>query len=121
LRDGERAYREAQAAELLALPHLSDEPDVDLSVIVPAYNEVDRLAVMLDDCFAHLDTRPGLSLEVLVVDDGSRDGTADAAVRYAEKRQLRPGLRLRVVTLARNRGKGAAVTHVRRDQAKLAG
>ena len=48
---------------------------VDLSIIVPAYNEEHRLLPTLDKLHAFLQTQP-LRYEIVVVDDGSRDGTA---------------------------------------------
>jgi len=79
-----------------------------LSIVVPVFNEERRLPELLD---AVLDEggatveRAGLELvELIVVDDGSEDGTA---ALLAERSGTDP--RLRVTTLARNRGKGAAV------------
>jgi dolichyl-phosphate beta-glucosyltransferase len=46
-------------------------------VVIPAYNEARRLPRTLERLASYLDGR--LSYELLVVDDGSRDGTADAA------------------------------------------
>ncbi|MEV0620553.1 dolichyl-phosphate beta-glucosyltransferase [Nonomuraea sp. NPDC050404] len=74
-------------------------PDVDLSVVIPAYNEERRLAHTLARVAGHLRTTP-LSWEVVVVDDGSADGTA--AVAAGE-----PGVR--VLRLPANHGKGRAV------------
>ncbi len=72
-----------------------------LSIVVPAYNEEGRLGDSLDKISAYL-SREGLSGEVLVVDDGSRDRTAEIA-----RRKL--GRRGRVVTNSENRGKGYSV------------
>ncbi|KAL2175741.1 glycosyltransferase family 2 protein [Thermothelomyces heterothallicus CBS 202.75] len=47
--------------------------------------------------------------EILVVDDGSRDRTVDVALAFSRKHGLHDVLR--VVKLAKNRGKGGAVTH----------
>jgi cellulose synthase/poly-beta-1,6-N-acetylglucosamine synthase-like glycosyltransferase len=59
---------------------LSDPPTLLLSVIVPAYNEQDRLPHMLDVTMKYLDREadrdPDFTYEVLVVDDGSTDGTS---------------------------------------------
>jgi len=76
---------------------------VELSIVVPAYNEEHRLAPTLARLSAHLATQ-SLSWEIVVVDDGSRDATC-AVVEAAMARM--PGLRL--VRQSPNRGKGAAV------------
>jgi len=74
---------------------------VELSVVVPAYNEAGRLGPSLEKALAYLERRGG-SFEVLVVDDGSADGTGAAASAYA-------GRGVRLLVHARNRGKGAAL------------
>lgn len=76
---------------------------VDLSVIVPAYNEEHRLPPTLDRLHAFLSAQP-LRYEILIVDDGSKDATCDV-VEAAMTRI--PHLRL--VRQLPNRGKGAAV------------
>ena len=76
---------------------------VDLSIIVPAYNEEHRLPPTLDRLHAFLSQQP-LRYEILVVDDGSRDNTCGVV----EETMTRiPNLRL--VRQTPNRGKGAAV------------
>ena len=47
-----------------------------LSIVIPAYNEEQRLTPTLDRIFSYLDHLPDQSAEVIVVDDGSRDSTA---------------------------------------------
>jgi dolichyl-phosphate beta-glucosyltransferase len=74
-----------------------------LSVIIPAYNEERRLPVYLEQVLAYLALQ-GESFEVIVVDDGSSDGTASLVRRYAA---AEPGLKL--ISFPENRGKGAAV------------
>jgi dolichyl-phosphate beta-glucosyltransferase len=74
---------------------------VDLSVIIPCYQEATRLADSLRTICAELDRRKSWSWEVLVIDDGSTDGTADLVEGFDR--------RVRVVRFPRNRGKGAAV------------
>lgn len=93
-------------------------PEVALSVIVPAYNEEHRLPQMLDETLNYLEARAagsalGFSYEVIVVDDGSRDGTYVAALGFSQRRSQRVTSRgygeLRVMRLQFNRGKGFAV------------
>lgn len=76
---------------------------VDLSIVIPAYNEALRIVPTLDKLHAFLATLP-LRSEILVVDDGSRDATV--ATVEAERDRI-PNLR--VVRQVPNRGKGAAV------------
>jgi len=76
---------------------------VDLSIIIPAYNEADRLPATLAALRAFLVTRAWRP-EVVVVDDGSTDRTA-AVARAASA----PAFPVRVVSLGINQGKGAAV------------
>lgn len=78
-------------------------PFVDLSIVVPAYNEEHRIAPTLARLSAFL-TNQSMRWEIVVVDDGSRDATC-AVVEAAMARI--PNLRL--VRQTPNRGKGAAV------------
>ena len=78
-------------------------PFVDLSIVVPAYNEEHRIAPTLARLSAFLANQP-MRWEIVVVDDGSRDATC-AVVQAAMARI--PNLRL--VRQTPNRGKGAAV------------
>jgi dolichyl-phosphate beta-glucosyltransferase len=74
---------------------------MDLSVVVPAYDEAARLGASLDRILAFLAGR-GERFEVLVVDVGSRDATADVAARFVDRGVV-------VHRLETNRGKGAAL------------
>lgn len=74
---------------------------LQLSVVIPAYNEEDRLGATLEKVLAHLDRR-GLESEVLVVDDGSTDRTAAVAGGLGDSR-------VQVLRQSPNQGKGAAV------------
>jgi len=72
-----------------------------ISIIIPAYNEEKRLPATLKTVEAYLEKGGWEFAEILVVNDGSRDGTAEAA-RAAGARVLEnPG----------NRGKGYTVRH----------
>ncbi len=74
-----------------------------LSVIIPAYNEANRLPLTLVDVDRHLSER-SYTYEILVVDDGSKDATTEIANKFTK---LIPNLR--VTGYEQNRGKGAAV------------
>ncbi len=78
-------------------------PFVDLSVIVPAYNEELRLLPTLERLHAFLSAQP-LRYEILVVDDGSKDNTCGVVEKAME---TIPNLAL--VRQSPNAGKGAAV------------
>ncbi len=77
----------------------------DLSIIIPAYNEESRLPETLEKIAIYI-RASGRQTEVLVVDDGSTDGTAAAA----EQMHSRVG-DLRVISNGVNRGKGYSVRH----------
>ena len=72
-------------------------------MVIPAYNEAARLPPYLTDVVGYLDGRDE-PYEVLVVDDGSKDATADC-VRALSRTHPSVGL----VRLPENRGKGYAV------------
>src|ERR1700733_3204646 len=72
-----------------------------LSIVIPAYNEEQRLPATLDRIGSYVERSPVPVAEILVVDDGSRDGTAALA-------EARGGI-VRLVRNPGNRGKGYAV------------
>jgi dolichyl-phosphate beta-glucosyltransferase len=76
---------------------------VDLSVVIPAYNEQGRLGPTLDRVRDYLSGRR-LTWELVVVDDGSIDRTAEIVLWAAAADP-----RIRLVRYPRNRGKGYAV------------
>lgn len=76
-------------------------PVPQLSIVIPAYNEEPRLAAGLEKALAWLADRDG-DFEILVVDDGSQDATAQEGRAFASQG-------VRVFRLGENQGKGAAV------------
>jgi dolichyl-phosphate beta-glucosyltransferase len=78
----------------------------DLSVVIPVYNEERRVGATLREGLAFLRKRR-IAAEVLVVDDGSTDGTLRAVAPF--RAQAGRGISLRVLSHEVNRGKGAAV------------
>ncbi len=85
------------ASESAEAPAVSPEAELPIqtSLILPAYNEAEALPHVLEAVFAVVDS----SYEVLVVDDGSTDGTLQAICTFP----------CRVISHGDNRGKGAAL------------
>lgn len=79
----------------------SAETSVGLSVVIPAYNEEERIGESLERIKEYC-SRARPSHEVIVVDDGSRDGTSAVVLKYAKEWS-----QLRLMTLL-HRGKGHA-------------
>lgn len=87
-------------------------PELELSVVIPAYNEAHSIARVVEALARNLEGQGHSSYEILVVDDGSRDGTAD------QVRGLGP--QVRVVEHPYNMGNGAAVkTGIRQARGAL--
>lgn len=74
-----------------------------LSIIIPAYNEAKRLSITLIDIDKHL-AKVDYAYEILVVNDGSKDNTAEIAQKMSASIK-----NLKVVDNHVNRGKGAVV------------
>ncbi|KJZ79220.1 hypothetical protein HIM_01371 [Hirsutella minnesotensis 3608] len=129
----------ADSQVLPALDVCTVEPaELHLSVVFPAYNEEDRIIPTLEEAVEYLDEHVGRAkdvkapmspekrrhvgnlsgpikatnlggYEIIIVDDGSRDKTVDVVLDFARKKDLHDIVR--VVSLAKNRGKGGSVTH----------
>lgn len=76
---------------------------MEISIVIPAYNEERRLPATLRAWQTYLNGA-GLDWQLVVVDDGSRDGTVAAAEAFAAEEP-----RITVLRQPRNMGKGAAV------------
>jgi dolichyl-phosphate beta-glucosyltransferase len=112
---------------------LREKASVDLSIVIPAFNEEERLPLMMDDALAYFKKYArmnALSYEVLVVDDYSTDGTVDLVQKYVRNEiaaaeaasdceggeckvsdmdKASSYTDIRILSLARNHGKGGAV------------
>jgi dolichyl-phosphate beta-glucosyltransferase len=82
----------------------SDEMSMDVSVVIPALNEAHKIKSDVEAVIAFFE-QAGLWGEIIVVDDGSTDDTSDAARSASVPEKLR----LKVLRLEKNRGKGFAV------------
>jgi glycosyltransferase involved in cell wall biosynthesis len=79
-----------------------------ISIIIPAYNEEKRLPSTLERILAYLDATEWPFSEIIVVNDGSSDGTSVVATRFAHSR---PNAKIKVLENPGNRGKGYSVRH----------
>lgn len=79
--------------------------DINYSIVIPAYNEGARLGATLEKVLGYVRQQGwDAKVEVIVVNDGSRDNTAELVRGFAEKNSA-----LRLVENPGNRGKGYAV------------
>lgn len=110
--ESEKYFFDPQSGSLkTAFPFMDVSANTfDLSVIVPSYNEEERLPTMLDETIEYLEekcsTTKTYKYEIIVVDDGSKDKTSEIAHKYTEKYGSD---KVRVLTLEKNKGKGGAV------------
>lgn len=79
----------------------SEEPY--LSIIIPAYNEEQRILRTIENLINHLETKKYV-YEIIVVDDGSTDNTVDVINKNIQK-----NINLKIIKLNENSGKGFAV------------
>lgn len=73
------------------------------SIVIPAYNESQRIAASLDKVLAYISQQHWVA-EVLVVNDGSRDNTAEIVREYVKNHPV-----VRLIENPGNRGKGYSV------------
>jgi len=83
--------------------------DPEISIVIPSYNEERRLPATLERIAGYLPSL-GAETEILVVDDGSKDRTAETAESFRKKLP-----NLRVISNGVNRGKGFSVRHGMRE------
>lgn len=94
--DGPPAQQSPDTTESRSILVQGDNPAPRFSIVIPAYNRVDQIGRAIASCLAQ--TCP--DFEIVVVDDGSRDGTADAV-------EAMPDPRIRCIRQA-NAGASAA-------------
>ncbi|CAH2244645.1 dolichyl-phosphate beta-glucosyltransferase [Pararge aegeria] len=106
----EETYNDTITKTRSQFPKIDDPHSVNLSVVVPAYNEEERLPPMLDEALEFLEKRTkeysSYKYEIIIVSDGSKDNTVKLAEKYVQKYGSD---KLRCLNLIKNRGKGGAV------------
>lgn len=75
------------------------------SIVIPAYNEAERIGSTLEKVTAYLE-KMGWRAEIIVVNDGSRDATPEIVRGWAQKNSI-----VRLLDNPGNRGKGYSVRH----------
>ncbi len=78
--------------------------ETSYSIVIPAYNEEERIGATLERTLAYFSERPECRAEVLVVDDGSTDSTANLVASWQERSR-----HVRLLSHDENMGKGWAV------------
>ncbi|KAL7533455.1 hypothetical protein ACHAWF_004507 [Thalassiosira exigua] len=104
-----------------------NDQDNTLSLVIPAYNEAERLPVMLDATLGFLNENrkqltqlfgdacgqkrgsPDIACEFVIVDDGSTDGTGSIVKNYASNNVVGSSDTMKLVSMHQNAGKGGAV------------
>ncbi|KAK6933179.1 Glycosyltransferase 2-like [Dillenia turbinata] len=103
-------FEDPRSLKKVPTPRLSDPAEKYVSLIIPAFNEEHRLPGALTETVNYLQQRAAkdksFSFEVIIVDDGSADGTKNVAFDFVRKYTVD---NVRVVLLGRNHGKGEAI------------
>lgn len=103
-------FEDPNSLKQVKCPYIYDPAEKYISLIVPAYNEECRLPIALDETMNYLEERArkdhSFSYEVIIVDDGSSDGTKRVAFDFVRKYKVD---NFRVILLGKNQGKGEAI------------
>lgn len=108
--DAPAIFEDPNSLKQVPCPYIFDPPEKYISLIIPAFNEEHRLPGALDETMNYLQQRAAkdksFSYEVVIVDDGSADGTKSVAFDFVRRYKVD---NLRVILLGRNHGKGEAI------------
>ncbi|OVA05117.1 Glycosyl transferase [Macleaya cordata] len=104
------SFEDPKSLKQMPCPSILDPAEKYISLIIPAFNEEHRLPGALDETMNYLQQRAAndksFSYEVVIVDDGSTDGTKLIASDFVRKYTID---NVRVIPLGRNHGKGEAI------------
>ncbi|XP_026447984.1 dolichyl-phosphate beta-glucosyltransferase-like [Papaver somniferum] len=110
LHDGHPSFEDPKSKKRVPFPTIFDPAEKYISLIIPAFNEEQRLPSALDETLIYLQQRAAndkaFSYEVVLVDDGSTDGTIMVASDFIKNYSID---NVRVIPLGRNQGKGEAI------------
>ncbi|KAF8395120.1 hypothetical protein HHK36_019061 [Tetracentron sinense] len=103
-------FEDPKSLKQVPCPCIFDPAEKYISLIIPAFNEEHRLPGAIDETMNYLQQRAAkdksFSYEVVIVDDGSADGTTRIAFDFVRKYTID---NVRVILLGRNHGKGEAI------------
>ncbi|XP_015876918.2 uncharacterized protein LOC107413474 isoform X1 [Ziziphus jujuba] len=103
-------FEDPNSLKQVPCPSIFDPSEKYISLIIPAFNEEHRLPGALEETMNYLQQRgakdKSFSYEVVIVDDGSSDGTKRVAFEFVRKYTVD---NVRVILLGRNHGKGEAI------------
>ncbi|KAA8539454.1 hypothetical protein F0562_026146 [Nyssa sinensis] len=103
-------FEDPSSLKQVPCPYVFDPAEKYISLIIPAFNEERRLPGALAETMNYLQQRAAkdksFSYEVLIVDDGSADGTKRVAFEFVREHTVD---NVRVIMLGRNHGKGEAI------------
>ncbi|KAL9230132.1 hypothetical protein vseg_005521 [Gypsophila vaccaria] len=107
---GESVFEDPSSLNPVPCPSIFDPAEKYMSLIIPAFNEEQRLPSALEETIIYLQQRnekdKSFTYEVVIVDDGSMDGTKSVAFEFVKKYNIE---NVRVLLLGRNHGKGEAI------------
>ncbi|XP_057475246.1 uncharacterized protein LOC130763358 [Actinidia eriantha] len=108
--EGHPIFEDPSSLKQVPCPYIFDPAEKYISLIIPAFNEEHRLPGALDETLNYLQQRAAkdksFSYEVVIVDDGSADGTKRVAFDFVKKYTVE---NVRVILLGKNHGKGEAI------------
>ncbi|TYH51544.1 hypothetical protein ES332_D10G283300v1 [Gossypium tomentosum] len=108
--DAPAIFEDPKSLKQVPCPDIFDPAKKYLSLIIPAFNEEHRLPGALNETMNYLKKGEAkdksFSYEVLIVDDGSRDGTKRVAFDFVKKYGVD---KVRAILLGKNHGKGEAI------------
>ena len=76
------------------MPNAQSETHIDITVVVPALNEEESIVPLSED-LEHVLSESGRTYEIILVDDGSTDGTADRIGEVCDQNPNAHGILLR--------------------------
>ncbi|XP_026442973.1 dolichyl-phosphate beta-glucosyltransferase ALG5A-like [Papaver somniferum] len=110
LKDAYLCFEDPKSRKKIPYPSIFDPAKKYISLIIPAINEEQRLPSALDGTMVYLQQRAtndkDFSYKVVLVDDGSTDGTIMVASDFIKNYSID---NVRVILLGRNQGKGEAI------------